>query len=341
MLFSNNLNILSVLSATASTVFAYQGSSNILGSYSDRTETKTFFKRDLTGSGNLTAFYNDQGYNVSAFVIPTLNYYQNTDKRDDTTVLWDLEVYKTEAEAKGLNESISSCISWSLHGVVSYADCMRGAIATALQVGTTNDIAIDSYKKIVKYTNDLNGDDSILQEAIRNLTLCYSNITGLPTATLLHLNGEVAINDLTNWPIHVVQAPDGTFHHISVMDITNDTVFHRINMGPNASELNARMASFQLENFSQNGIEWSSKRLDNTFNLNWDSNFRYMCSQIGCLFDDFSFPTYKYEIFSNQKNDSAIEQGFISPYNGRTFNEADITNLNGVGLIQVDKSCLY
>lgn len=248
-----------------------------------------------------------------------------------------LGIWRLFVSGYNFGSLIRSCRDWSSGGEWAKADCVIGAVDTGVALAATgyggyttyatigtalaqNGVHIPGFKKRG------NGED-LIEHNINVLTTMASALvdgTGHEAAGLLHANGSIATNDQTGYPIMVLRGPTGLIHHMSTMQINDTHHTYRIATSHEVSHSAKRNEQFNLENFSEGGIEFGDYRQESqdTATISTDSDYGMLDHQLSCQMS-MDAHAYQYVMWDNN-HDTSLCSGWFHAYQYDPYYEADV-----------------
>lgn len=278
---------------------------------------------------------------VSSSLVPTI-----TDPLQKRIVYlwWFLSMVKLGLSGVSLYGTVKSCQNWSAGdaGTADKVGCVVGAVSTAIGIGATVSNHALEYDVIRRadhpWLNNINQawnardksatDDYM--EYISNITSAFAALTGYPSATVLHHNMSVVLNDQTGYPLHAIQSPDGNIYHVSVMDINDQWWTHRLISPESSSQtLTKRDEDFNMENFSSGGIEVSSQYGESAAAvLSMQNDWGQLVHETSCGLGDMKSNTYQYQMFDNN-HEGTLTAGIVRAFSDEPFDQNSL-NPNSV-----------
>lgn len=285
-----------------------------------------------------TVLYSLELPDIYSHTIPTVpdntKIFNQTMELDKRNYVWYvLTAIKTARQGFAMKGLIESCRDWSKDGASGKADCVWGAIDTALTLGMLATSGWEAYVAIGAWMA-LGGDtlpgvtkrDNILgywKDAEHPLQSIIANSTGLPVATLQYSNGSYVLNDQTGWPVHAVWSNSGSAHLVSLME--NQGSLTAIRVGGFDTGLQKRDEQFNLENFSSGGIEsYCDRWEDGIAALDVNNDFGTLDHQVSCAFD-LNSHEYEWNVH-DFNNGGAIGAGKIAAFQYSTYDGDELKN---------------
>ncbi|QLQ79978.1 hypothetical protein HG537_0C06270 [Torulaspora globosa] len=231
-----------------------------------------------------------------------------------------------------------SCQNWSQGGAQWYdkAGCVVGAVSSTVVIGTTSLQGVVNHAGITEANHPWltninqawNGKKrSITPDSymgnLTELTVAFANVTGLSTATLIKNNMDIALNDQTGYPIHIVLTPGGQLLHISVMHIDQKSwTFRAADPSIFNTTLTKKSKDFNMENFSHGGIEASMDyEKPEHAQLSPQYDWTQITDQVSCYLGDMSGNAYQYQVFDNNHGET---EGTIRAFSDEPFDQFTI-----------------
>jgi len=244
-----------------------------------------------------------------------------------------LKSARTGFQMKGL---VESCKDWSKDGKSGKTDCLWGALDTAITLGMLATSGWEIYVAIGLWMaasgstlpgiskRENGGVQSYVDTYdIQSVQQYISNVTGLPTTTILLVNGSALKNDQTGWPVHASWSHSGTAHLYSLMSINGNITAMRI--GGWDKDLQKHDEQFNLENFSSGRIESHCNRVGkNVDSIDANNDFGTLDHQVSCAFDleSHEYIWYLYD-FNNKIN---IGEGTVAAFQYSTYDQDELKN---------------
>lgn len=253
---------------------------------------------------------------------------------------WIFAAVKLALAGFSLYGTTSACINWS-HGDAGYEDkmgCVTGCVATAVgTMATVNKAAFD-YDVInradhtwLASINDAwqKRDSGLAAEyltGVHQMSEAMAELSGFPTLTVLHSNLSMVKNDQTGYPVHFLMRPDGLTHRMSAMLFTNSTWFARfIHTESNSTNYEKRDESYNMENFSNGGIEASGDYVDiGNGVLSMQYDWGQLVHEVSCYLGDESGNAYQYQIYNNNAEDT-MTSGRFRGFDNEPFDQDSLT----------------
>lgn len=250
---------------------------------------------------------------------------------------WTFAAIKLAFTGVGIMGITYSCLNWS-QGHAQWWDkvgCVVGAVATVVGIGATgarygleydvirrsNHPWLSNIEQAWNSKRDTNAPAYYMGN-LTQLTAAFANVTGMPTATLVKDDLNIALNDQTGWPIHIVMNEYKQLMHVSVMKLNSTGwTFRTIDPAIYNTNVFKRSEDFNMENFSNGGIEASvdyESPSHSTLSMQYD--WQQLTDQVACTFGDMSGNAYQYQIFDNNHDDT-LTAGVIRAFTDEPFDE--------------------
>lgn len=291
-------------------------------------------------TANTTVHPYHSSYRMTQFAQPlhhrVKNNVESTDQLEKRYIWWVLAVVKLAETGWAMYQLISSCKDWSDNGASpgNTSGCLYGAVSTIITlcgcgvaVGN-NYSAISDHLWAFNYSVGWKRDGSSKQyfsDLISNTTVAFANMAGAPAAMVLDMNNLPIYSPGNKHPVFMVQGNDGNLHRITMYDVDFNGIAGRLAIPINSnSTLLERDEQFNLENFSQGGLEFSSD-----FNqkdggvLSSQNDFGQMDHEVSCEMGDLSGNSYQYQILDNN-HQGTIGGGIIRTFQYDVFDSTDL-----------------
>lgn len=302
-------------------------------------DVSSILNHPYDGSYLMTGFVIPDTSNMTAPAVDPKNL-SNSDKSKRVVWLWwTFAAIKLAFTGLGLLGTVYSCNNCSQGGSQWYdkVGCVVGVVSITVLIGATGRKYGLEYEIIRQQVpqahpwltniNDAwNAKRSITAESyMGNLTMvtsAFANITGMPTATLVRSDMNIAENDQTGYPIHVVLTPDDRWMHISAMAINSTGwTFRMTDPAMYNTSLVKKSEDFNMENFSSGGIEASIDYEEPEHaQLSSQYDWTQMTDQVSCYLGDMSGNAYQYQVFDNNHHET-MSAGVIRAFSDEPFDQ--------------------
>lgn len=349
------LTVIKLIAIPNQTAFHEESDSNFREIILDLPNLSQFtLKGDLPTADSIVIHPYSSDYLMTGFVIPHDSMSKVSQFRQTGTVSGTLSggklkravtvasfvAFKLALNGAALIGTFYSCKGWSEEGTQWYDPpmCVVTAVTATLAIGTSS-IQVGVYAKLITEANHpwLMKINQALNRKKRSmttdgymgnlteLTVAFASLTGLPTATLIRSNMDIALNDQTGYPIHVVLTPDGQLLHVSLMRVSQESwTFRVVDPSIYNTTLTKKSKDFNMENFSQEGIE---ARVDyekaEQAQMSPQYAWTHMTDQVRCYLGDMSGNAYQYQVFDNDHGET-LSAGTIRAFSDESFGQFTI-----------------
>ncbi|QLQ78032.1 hypothetical protein HG537_0A02790 [Torulaspora globosa] len=253
---------------------------------------------------------------------------------------WTFFLIKSGLIGVGVKGTFYNCQSWSQGEAKWYEKsvCVIGAVSSTVVIGTSALQGVVSYAEIREanhpWLTNINQAWNSKKRSITTdsymgnlteLTAAFANVTGLPTATLIKSNMDIALNDQTGYPIHIVLTPGGQLFHISLMHIDQKSwTFRAADPSIYNTTLTKKSKDFNMENFSQRGIEaiMDYEKPEHA-QLSPQYDWIQITDQISCYLGGMSGNAYQYQLLDNNHGET-LSAGTIRAFSDEPFDQFTI-----------------
>lgn len=226
-----------------------------------------------------------------------------------------------------LYATVRDCRDWSKGDSSGKKDCVMGAIATAVSFAGIGGQIYNNYDKLraglasltsrVPSKRDGNfGTDYALEGA-----KILAGGSAFDVAALYRADGSWAQNDQTGWPIYLLRNEAGDIYHFSTMNVNETHHVYRIATSHSKIYNAKRDEQFNLENFSEGGIEsgMEKKKSSSSAAINTSGDYGTLGHQVSCQVD-MNAHAYQYILWDYNHN-TDMGSGWFYAYQNDTYND--------------------
>lgn len=235
-------------------------------------------------------------------------------------------IVKVSLAGYSLYATVRDCKDWSKGGTSGKVDCVVGAVSTVVSfAGIGNQVSeyINLGNHMATSTNGVPSKRDKLYEGdlgLKTASILAGN-TPFSVAVLYREDGTWARNDQTGWPIYLLQNDKGSIYHFSTMKANETHHIFRIATAHANIDSPKRDEQFNLENFSEGGIESGMQKVENTNAavINTGGDYGTIDHQVSCQID-MNAHAYEYIMWDYNHN-TAMGTGWFYAYQYTTYDD--------------------